>query len=789
MKKKLLLAISMVALLACIFAISVSAETVLKEQSTNAYGELSFFDESITVGRSHFDGYGFTPYMADGTSYARIVVGNGTTYYTFPTVYVIATNLYNFEKNNSISLFDFNMSSLNSAMEAATGTNPGWTKSNVYRVELPANMKRFNGGSQCFSGFENVKEIYLQPNTTTIDTGKNCLFHSCKNLETIHNLDSFVFRKGTTGGSFQNCAKLTNITFGVSPEVDDPGENMFNGCTSLVSTNVQEALPNLTKIGKQMFYNCTSLSHFSSNGQEYAYVMPSSVTRIEQNAFNSCKGVKYISISPNVTYIGPSSFHTCTSLEFVDFNGNQNDVDFNNWGVFMNCTSLKAMSLPDNTDYITNRIFSKCTSLQAVYLPSATKTIETNGYGDNTAFYNCYEMFFVNEQFSVRDENGNFYGDSFNMPTKPEIYYFPSGLTNLFQRDSGIGFAFCYNLNPIMVMPETLTKFWINDGVFYCCGDKGNKTTVVFLGDMTDLRIGMRDSRAKGISYVFANSADTDFSSVKIVNSNTGNYSFNLNGDEFIYFCSTGKGITMKKPSSNNQFTNSNTELAEMNNHLFKIAKETAPTCTANGVRGFVCFCGKASEQSVVLPATGHSKGDFVSSAYPISNGAPNYFENMIAIHVCAVCGVDAEFTVEDSALFGKKGYSFSEMNSKEFSYTIYVNSDAIAQYGNGIKYGIFASATTNGTPLSVVDGKVVGNEKTVAMEMQDANEKYSIIQVKLTNVGEGKELHLGAFASQNEAITYMGHDSVSAVAEVISHAILVEKYTSKEDIESSQAA
>ena len=93
MKKKLLLVLSMVALLVCLFAISVSAETVLKSQTTNAYGELSFFDESISVGRTKTEG-NFTPYLADGETYARVVVGDGTTFYTFPTQYVLKNNAY-----------------------------------------------------------------------------------------------------------------------------------------------------------------------------------------------------------------------------------------------------------------------------------------------------------------------------------------------------------------------------------------------------------------------------------------------------------------------------------------------------------------------------------------------------------------------------------------------------------------------------------------------------------------------------------------------------------------------
>ena len=60
MKKNLFLILSLALLLVCIFAVTASAETVLKPQDKNAYGELSFFDESVTVGRTD-KSYGFTP--------------------------------------------------------------------------------------------------------------------------------------------------------------------------------------------------------------------------------------------------------------------------------------------------------------------------------------------------------------------------------------------------------------------------------------------------------------------------------------------------------------------------------------------------------------------------------------------------------------------------------------------------------------------------------------------------------------------------------------------------------
>ena len=129
MKKKILLAVLLVMLFVCLFAVSASAETDLKPQDNNNYGELSIFDSSITIGRTDTTN-GYTPYKADGESYARVVIGDGTTFYTFPTYYILSKN--GGEDYGKIPLFQHDFTSLNAAMETATGTNPGWTKANVY---------------------------------------------------------------------------------------------------------------------------------------------------------------------------------------------------------------------------------------------------------------------------------------------------------------------------------------------------------------------------------------------------------------------------------------------------------------------------------------------------------------------------------------------------------------------------------------------------------------------------------------------------------------------------------
>ena len=91
-------------------------------------------------------------------------------------------------------------------------------------------------------------------------------------------------------------------------------------------------------------------------------------------------------------------------------------------------------------------------------------------------------------------------------------------------------------------------------------------------------------------------------------------------------------------------------------------------------------------------------------------------------------------------------------------------------------------SANANGAPISYIDGAISHDNKTIAMEFQSTDVAYSIITAKLTNVAENTELHLGAYCVDNGVVSYLGHDTVSAICEAISYAILTEKYPSGRD-------
>ena len=828
MKKKIFLFVAIIATLMCFMAISSSAETVLKAQDNNAYGDLSFFDESISVGRTDRDN-GFTPYKADGETYSRVVMGDGTTFYTFPSYYIMVKNAY--ESGNPLFQYDF--TSLNTAMETATGKNPGWGITNVYRIELPETMTRLNGGVQSFDGFSSMIELYMPANSTTVSTDKSCLFRDCKNLEIFHNVDTFLFKKGCLTDAFKNCAKLTSLTLCYSPDVVATGVNSFCGCTSLVSVNFVEAFPNITNIGNSAFSGCNALKSISSTGQEYAFVLQNGITSIGEKAFENCKTFKYLSIPSGVTYIGTAAFHTCSALEFVDFNDNQNDIDFNNWGHFMNCTSLKAVSMPDNVDVIMNRIFSGCRNLEALYLPSATVTIESNGYGNDSAFSYCNNMYFVNEPFEVRDENGIFYGDKFKMPEKPEIYYFPSNLKNIFQRDTGVGFCQCYNLNSVMVFPTTLTQFWINDGVFYDCGAKGAKFTVVFLGDMTNLRLGMRENRAKGVSYVFANSNDVDLSCVNIIDTSPS-YTPYFNGDEAIYFCKSGKKFVLYNlggENDANQYTKDNTELVEGTNHIRNPKADsiiTPATCIDNAIGATYCFCtAKISEGEIEGTVLGHdfvddfdcvsdnecSRCDVVEKAlytehtFVRSIVYKSFAENGVKNCDCTNEGC-TKYDEKDAVaapIFEANGYSVRE-DGKALLGGYTINTDALKAYNlyNNTKltYGIVMSNASNVTfdnTNAYTGGKGVmvsennENYTTIKYTISGFSNVASLVDLKLVITlyvidGNGNMSFIQNETSLEEASATVGAEAVSVNAVTLRY-IAEKTLTDDETINDSENA
>ncbi|MCH4202491.1 MAG: leucine-rich repeat domain-containing protein [Bacilli bacterium] len=158
--------------------------------------------------------------------------------------------------------------------------------------------------------------------------------------------------------AFQNNQQLETIAF---PEtLVTIGELAFSNCFSLMTVNISA---NVTTINRLAFVYCPKLVSFSvapSNHfysamdgvlfnydktilinypetKEGAYVVPASVTKIEESAFYYATKLSSITLPSNLEVIGDNAFGSCLKLTSIIIPLNVTNVD--SWA-FFDCESL-----------------------------------------------------------------------------------------------------------------------------------------------------------------------------------------------------------------------------------------------------------------------------------------------------------------------------------------------------------------------------------------------------------------------------------------------------------------
>lgn len=460
-----------------------------------------------------------------------------------------------------------------------------------------------------------------------------------------------------------------------------------------------------------------------SSGKEYT------VTTINEGAFRDNTNIKYLSLPSTITSIGGGAFYGCKSLIFVDFNDNQNEISMSSWGVFRGCTSLKAISFPDNVKTVGDQAFTGCSALTAVYLPKNLEHIKGNKWAnDGPAFGHSPYLYFVSEKFEVRDENGNFYTpETFKMPVRPEIYYFPSNLKtvtgphnvsssftmdeNGMTANNGMEDCAFYNLpniNPILVFPESYQGYddrviksnnaqltdhkgdTIQNGLFQKCGTKEKPLTVIFLGEINRVSMG-RKGEMQYTTYVFANPANTGFENTKIGTwYNTSDTNYTDQNEMYAVFCHGNNGEGTKYKISFAGATDNLTypvlqseEIKDVNVHMVNTnANEIVsnPDCVTNMLINTYCFCGKSIEKNAEV------KGTYLGHEFDLTKGASkhsivyeNYLKSGVLNVKCARCDDKNEIGV--NPIFSSfKGFSV-KINSNKITIGYTFDYDALEEY------------------------------------------------------------------------------------------------------------
>ena len=669
MKKKILLFVAVLAMLVCLFALSISAA---EPQESDDFGEVTILDHADIVSK---DDYGYS----EGDT-ARVVVNiPGTnTYMTYPTYYFFNIRYNNSEADQPVPNF--------TAINAATGYNFDITS--FVRIEFP---DVFSGISYNYTASNQMTGLKYVRLGTGMRIIHQSAFSGLKALETVvfEDNDSGEVKLNVAKSAFENCSALSYIdlpthltTIGerafaytaitsidIPAKLDTIGTASFLGCASLETVDLAEN-NSITRINHRAFDECKSLTG--------TYVFEK-VTHIESYAFRnsatnegtylslsfpaivdvgcgagwdthvfSYSGLCEIYLGKNLASMSYNNFTKCQRLWRVEFEGVADSFEFYGY-TFDECTSLKAVSLPEGITFLPSRMFNMCTSLTAVYIPSTVKTIDVGG-NNGAAFYKCTNLYFVSEPFTYKTEA--------EIPSEPEVYYFPSGITSL------TGEAFDNSrLNDVVVMPASLTTI-PNAFTFEGCTSASGKPTVVLLGDMTNIAVSGWNVNA----IYFCNPADVDYVSAGAPT------------DGRMVFC----------------YADGNTS------HLKELSKETEADCVNPKMVADYCFCG-------AIMGTPVTEGVALGHNY---TGAVTYsFDSLITEgKQCTVCvngcGIDEVKAL--GAVYTALGYSVKTFGTQGYTFIsgYDVNLDSLAKYeeakGVSLEFGFAFNAAEGFT-----DGEV----------------------------------------------------------------------------------
>ena len=308
---------------------------------------------------------------------------------------------------------------------------------------IPDSVTEIESGA--FFGCTSLSGIEIPDSVTEIGSSA---FFGCTSLSSIEIPDSV-----TSIGfyAFSGCKNLSSIE--IPDSVTEIGYRTFYGCEKLSAINVSSGNNNYSSIDGVLFNkDKTELEQYPAEKSETMYIIPNSVTKIDENAFCGCTSLEEITIPDSVTEIGKSAFYGTQLIE------TQDGVEYVGKWVVGSDKDITSAEIKDGTKGIACSAFLSRNNLATISIPDSVTNI-----GEN-AFYETQLM-----------ENQ----DGINYVGKWAVGY-DEDITSAEIREGTIGiadcaFLICNNISGITI-PEGL--MYIGNSAFDGCDNIYNDGTI-----------------------------------------------------------------------------------------------------------------------------------------------------------------------------------------------------------------------------------------------------------------------------------------------------------------------
>lgn len=229
--------------------------------------------------------------------------------------------------------------------------------------------------------------------------------------------------------AFTHCPGLTSIT--IPESITRIGSSAFYDCGGLTRVNITD-IEAWCKIDMQSINPLVYAHHLYLNGTEVTdLIIPESITKIGNFAFEGCSGLTSVTIPNTVTSIGDNAFEDCSGLTSIVIPNSVTEIGA---VAFEGCTGLTSVTLGNSVTMISISAFSGCAGITSIEIPKTVTTIGANAFNGcsgltsidipdlvteigGMSFYNCTGLTSVSIGKSVTTIGNNAFSNTPSIET------------------------------------------------------------------------------------------------------------------------------------------------------------------------------------------------------------------------------------------------------------------------------------------------------------------------------------------------------------------------------------